>query len=578
MTSKHEELRKLELLILDRVSLTVALASLGALPIGVWDWWTHDRLFVLAFMAFGSVTTVMASIRRFAPRPRGILLVTAIFGVGCAAFHYVGYLAVPAVTLILAVLLSYALIGERFALWLSLVASAGIVAIGGLQTIGALPVAPGRDVYAPDELGGWVRVAVIFLMMSVAILRAIGAQHRMLEQSLDEQSEALDELHARTEELQRAQEERDQAEKRVRDAERLEAIGQLAGSVAHDMNNSLTVILGCAEVLRKSARGAEDLELVEDLIFAGESGAELCRQLLSCARRSVLAPRDVDPGPFLKDVGRLFARVLPPDVVLELSIDEGLPMIHVDEAELQHAIFNLLSNARDAVGGRGQLELAASSDNGMLHVGVSDDGPGIPDEIRDRVFEPLFTTKQESGGTGLGLPSVLGCVTQSGGSLELQSEDGTGTTVRMSFPVIDGSARRRGSEIAAPPDRARILIVDDDPSIGRLLARLLAHHEFEPTIVEDAEAALRQLDDHHFDILLTDVVLPGRQGPELAELALRRRPELQIVLMTGYMDEVSARKAMDRQLQVLPKPFTNEDLLEVLRVEGPQSSKGTHSG
>lgn len=566
MISTTEKLRGLQRIILDRVSATFVIFGTVGVGVGVFDWWTSDRLWVIVFTSLVLVGSSAASLRRLDHRIRSALMLSVIFAASLAGFYFFGYLALPAISLVLAVFLTQALMGSRYASGAAISSGIAIVAIGALQNTGVLPVALGRELYAPEEFNGWVRVAVLFLVVSLAIVHVIRAQQNMLKASIVEQNDALTELRAKSDALERAHEERDNAEKRLLDAERLEVIGQLAGSVAHDMNNTLTVVLGSAEVLSKKKLAADDSALVEDVIQAAKNGSVLCRQLLSCARRSVLSPRNVEPSPFLAGVSRMFKHMLPTDACLAVEVDDNLPLIHIDEAELQHALLNLLSNARDAIGSGGVVTLRAMASEGKVWIEVEDDGVGIPESIRDRIFEPLFSTKSEGGGTGLGLPSVLGTVTQSGGIVELESELDRGTKVRLGFPSVEVVAPTPTSDATEPGRQVRILVVDDDPGIARLISRLLRAADVEPMILGDAEAALAELEAHDYDVLLTDVVLPGCQGPELAKRALHDWPDLRVVLMSGYMDGASAQVISDRKLPLVPKPFTAEELFDALNL------------
>lgn len=562
---QYAVLENLEREILDRVSLAVAGLSVVSVGVTLWGWFMRGDVSPVVFTGTVFVGSTISAIRSVPTMTRKLLLVAVSYGVGLASLNYYGYLAIPAISLILGVLLAFTLIGERFAIWSTAVGAFGILTIGGLQSQGIIPVAPGRDLFAPELMAGWFRVALLFTMVTVTVLRVIGSQRRLLVESVSEQVTSLEALRSKAEALELAVAERDRAEKRLRDAERHEAIGQLAGSVAHDMNNTLTVVLGSAEVLRKSELSKDDAALVEDMIQATAAGADLCRQLLSCARRSVLAPREIEPGPFVSGVARLFSRVLPPDAALSVEIEDRLPLVYVDEAELQHAILNLLGNARDAIESDGSITLETSTDGDRLRIDVRDDGAGIPAEIRERVFEPFFTTKEEGGGSGLGLPSVLGMAQQSGGEVELESRVGEGTTVSILIPGIVRDEIQVPTRKAALPSTPNILVVDDDPAIARLVDRILQREGFETVVVGSAEDAQHELQRRDFHILLTDVVLPGMRGPDLATWALARAPELHVVLMTGFMDEVSAQVASDRQMPVVPKPFTADELLEALR-------------
>jgi PAS domain S-box-containing protein len=382
-------------------------------------------------------------------------------------------------------------------------------------------------------------------------------------------------------ELKRAEAERDRLEGQMNEARRLESLGQLAGGVAHDFNNLLTVILGCAEELQEG--GGEAPEAVGEIREAAERARDLTRQLLSFARRQVIDPRPMDLNELVRGSERLLRRVAGEDVDVVVDLAPSLWAIRADPAQLQQALVNLATNARDAMprGGKLTVEtsnvvLEAPSHEGVapgpyVLLAVSDSGEGMSAEARKHAFEPFFTTKPLGHGTGLGLAAVYGVVKQSGGHIWLYSEAGEGTTFKLHFPRVDAAPRPAevpAARAAAPGGSETVLLVEDDPGVREVTLRALRGAGYDVSAaVEGREAlALAATLRDRLRLVVTDVVLPGRSGREVADEIARLVPGVRVLFVSGYTrNTIVHHGVLEPGVEFLPKPFTGAALLERVR-------------
>jgi PAS domain S-box-containing protein len=381
--------------------------------------------------------------------------------------------------------------------------------------------------------------------------------------------------------------ERRQLELQLRQSQKMEAIGQLAGGVAHDFNNVLTVILSNAELLLRGL-GPEDPRRAElsDIREAAQRAASLTRQLLAFSRKQVLKPRVLNLNDVVSSIEKMLGRLIGEDIELVAMLDPDLWSIEADPGQIEQIIMNLAVNARDAMpeGGRlaietGNLEIderfARShypiTPGSYAMLMVCDTGEGMDAETRSRIFEPFFTTKQLGKGTGLGLSTVYGIVKQSGGFIWAYSEPGLGTTFKVYFPraVQAAAAFERRQGAAAPEGAAEtVLLVEDEASVRSLARRILRDEGY---IVLEANTAVEALKvslahDGPIELLLTDLVMPELNGRDLAEKLAARRPEMRILFMSGYTDHAVLRDGdKERDERFLQKPFTPESLIRKVR-------------
>jgi len=357
--------------------------------------------------------------------------------------------------------------------------------------------------------------------------------------------------------------------------QKLESIGQLTGGVAHDFNNLLTAVLGNLELLRKRVPGDPATDrLIDGAVQGAQRGAALTQRLLAFARRQALEPKPVDLAELVRGMGELLRRSIGPAVHMQLDLPAALPPAQADANQIELALLNLAVNARDAMPDGGKLTIAlAVSETGNApdlaagrYVGliVSDSGVGMDGETLKRAIEPFFSTKEVGKGTGLGLSMIHGLALQLEGTLRLFSEPGRGTRAELWLPVAHGHAPMQASQPAISEQinkrRATLLFVDDDVLIGLSTASLLedlGHVVIKAGSGADALEVLRT--DQIVDLMITDYAMPGMSGLQLAEQARSLRPDLPILLATGYAD-VPAHAALE--LPRLSKPYLQRQLAE----------------
>jgi two-component system cell cycle sensor histidine kinase/response regulator CckA len=362
----------------------------------------------------------------------------------------------------------------------------------------------------------------------------------------------------------------------------MEAIGQLAGGIAHDFNNLLTVILGHSEFLLKRHEPVKSRRArIEEIRKAAERGAWLTNQLLAYSRNQLLEPTVLQFNEVLQDMDDILRRVIGEDVALELLRDADLGWVKVDRGQLQQIVLNLVGNARDAMpqGGRLRIEtINISVTRGSVrpqpylnpgeYVGmiVRDSGQGMDAETRARIFEPFFTTKEKGKGTGLGLATVYGIVKQSGGYIWAESEPGCGSNFYTILPRVPKPARQKVPQEVFDfrSGGETILLVEDDQALRKMAAEVLRDTGYKVLTAPSGADALQVAAEHQgpLDILLTDIVMPGMTGRELAEQIVARFPQIRVLYMSGYTDDAIVNHGLqDQSIHVLQKPFTHQELV-----------------
>jgi PAS domain S-box-containing protein len=380
--------------------------------------------------------------------------------------------------------------------------------------------------------------------------------------------------------------ERKAAEQRLREVQRMDAIGRLTGGIAHDFNNLLGVILGNLELVRSGGRLDEDDDAaVASAIDATLMGADLTRRLLAFARRQQLKPQHVAVNDLVRNVVGMLGRTLGERISIKLMLGADIWPVHVDQAQLEASLVNLATNARDAMPRGGELSITTAnrildadyaSGQAELMPGeyamieVSDTGTGISPEVLGRIFEPFFTTKQPGKGTGLGLSMVFGFVKQSGGHVNVYSEAHAGTTFRLYLPRSQDGVPVATSEVRAAPlagGNETILIVEDNEAMRRVLAQQLTELGYRVVEAPDAATALAALERESVDLLFSDVMMPGTiNGVELAQAAIARWPGLKVILGSGFPEARFATDNHDTEgLVIMSKPYRRAELTAAVR-------------
>jgi PAS domain S-box-containing protein len=375
-------------------------------------------------------------------------------------------------------------------------------------------------------------------------------------------------------------------EAQFRQAQKMEAVGQLTGGIAHDFNNILMAIVGYTDFLLPALKGTSaQAEDVREIRKAADRATVLTRQLLAFSRRQVLVPQLLDLNTLVADIGKMLRRLIGEDISLRTSLAEDLGTVRADPGQLEQVIMNLVLNARDAMPAGGTLEIGTANvelDQGYVEMHpyvtagpyvslwVSDSGIGMSEEVKSHLFEPFFTTKPVGRGTGLGLATVYGIVKQSGGHITAYSEVDEGSTFRIYLPKVDETA-----ETIVPSERNRpvggretILVVDDDDSVRALVRRVLSAHGYTVLAAAGPAAALELVRGRNdgIDLLVTDVVMPGRSGRQLADEVSDLFPGLRVLFMSGYThDAIVHRGVLDPGLHFLSKPVSSDILLRTVR-------------
>ncbi len=462
-----------------------------------------------------------------------------------------------------------------------------------------------RSVLAPRD-AFFIRVAPVALLLALVVFLVVWqvshrTTHRIVELTSrldrvdsdlapqrgpgEDEAPAEDEIDRLTRSFDamfdRARHER-QLEEQLQQAQRLEAVGRLAGGVAHDFNNVLTVISNYGELLRSdAAEGSQTAADLDQVLRAADRASRLTRQLLAFSRRQILQPERLDLNSVVRESHSMLRRLLPSSITIELELSESLTPILADPVQIDQVLINLAVNASDAMPLGGHLvfktmvaELDAerlASDEGPTKYAclvVRDDGAGMDRATVARIFEPFFTTKEQGKGTGLGLSTVHGIVTQLGGRIWVYSEVGKGTTFKVFLPLADAPAPARRRSTPRPAIRAmhsgHVLLVEDDEATRGVTMRILQDRGFVVRTAPDGAAALLALSVGPLpDLVVSDLMMPGVDGAELSLEVRRRWPSLPVVIMSGYADVEVSSGAIEAAV-VLEKPFTARALLDAI--------------
>ncbi|HEX3848334.1 MAG TPA: response regulator [Steroidobacteraceae bacterium] len=373
--------------------------------------------------------------------------------------------------------------------------------------------------------------------------------------------------------------ERRGVEERLRQAQRLEALGQLTGGVAHDFNNLLQVVSSGLQVIGGTSEPARHERVVASMRRAVEHGAGLCRQLLAFSRRQPLRPEPVDLARLIGGMREMLGRSLRGDVTVKMEFAQRLWPVEIDAGEMELVLLNLALNARDALPAGGTITIRAYNMPALgdhelagdyVRIDVIDGGSGMTPEVLAHAFEPFFTTKEVGKGSGLGLAQTHGFARSSSGAVRIQSARGIGTTVSLYLPraLKQPQAPAGASEGPAeePPGMpaAQVLVVEDDDEVAALTVEMIHQLGYDTTRVSSAEAALGALaDQRSVDIVFSDFMMPGMNGIELAEEIRRRRPNLPVLLTSGFAD-AARRSAGAQPIRIIPKPYRMDELRDAL--------------
>ena len=422
---------------------------------------------------------------------------------------------------------------------------------------------------------------------AVAAMRA-GAHDYVLKSNLARLVPAIEREVVEASLRRQAREEREArrgVELQLQHAQKMEAVGRLAGGIAHDFNNLLTAVLGFTGIaLDKIAEGADVTHELEQVHEAAQRAGRLTRQLLAFSRQQVLDPRVLDPVDAIQTMTPMLRRLMGEDVDIETTGARGHVLVKIDPGQFEQVIMNLAVNARDAMprGGTFRIDTsrvdldrqAAARQNvepgPYVMVAASDTGHGIDESVRARIFEPFFTTKRSGEGTGLGLSMVFGILTQTGGTIDVDSQIGVGTTFKVYFPLAQAPR-----DVAVPPPpaargtyRGRVFVAEDEAAVRSVINKVLVDAGFDVLEAGSGIEAARLADSlaEPIDLLITDVIMPGMTGPDLARHVLQRFPKTRILYITGYATHSAVPPSFMQQGDaLLQKPFEPADLLARVR-------------
>jgi two-component system cell cycle sensor histidine kinase/response regulator CckA len=370
-------------------------------------------------------------------------------------------------------------------------------------------------------------------------------------------------------------------EEQLFQSQKMEAVGRLAGGIAHDFNNLLTAIIGYSEIIFKDSDLKQNhRSYIEEIKKSAERAATLTQQLLAFSRKQILQPKVLNLNVLLKNTRNMLQRMIGEDISFEMHLSPDIGMIMADPGKIEQVIINLAVNARDAMPHGGSL--AVETKDSMLgeefckiHKGskpgryvllsVKDTGKGIDEDAMKHIFEPFFTTKEIGKGTGLGLATVYGIVRQSGGYIDIQSNPGTGTAVDIYLPRVDGEEAdhtQKQESIAAKGKHETILFVEDDNMVRDMVTAVLKQFGYRVVEAENATSALQACEEQsHIDLMITDVVMPGQSGPELAREVAKLHQEMKVLYISGYTnDAIVHHGVIDVDIPFLQKPFTPQTL------------------
>ena len=376
-------------------------------------------------------------------------------------------------------------------------------------------------------------------------------------------------------------------QEQLRQAQKIEAIGRLAGGIAHDFNNLLTVIKGVCQLSLLDLHERDPLyENLKEIERSAERAADLTRQLLAFSRKQILEMEVLDLNDIVRGLDKMLHRLLGEDIDLVTVLSEGIGKVKVDPGQMEQVIINLAVNSRDAMpqGGKLTIETAdveldeeyakrhiAVQPGRYVMLSISDTGVGMTPEVKDRLFEPFFTTKEQGKGTGLGLSTVYGIVKQSGGNIWVYSEPGQGATFKIYLPRVEEPLTEKKREEVSreiPRGGETILVVEDEETVRKLAMRLLKGQGYRVLEASDGGKAFMLCEKYkeRIDLILTDVVMPGMSGRELAERLKQIHPEMKVLYMSGYTDNAIVHHGVLKEgIHFIQKPFTLESLARKVR-------------
>lgn len=524
------------------------------------------RFWLAGFVVSAGLVVLLLHALRVSHRVLSAVVVGLAFTASLAGFAWAGFLSGPGVALTTSVMLTGLLMGRR-AMFVSLLLAALALALIGWGVTSGFIAAPAQTNLDPTRGLVWLRTLSVSLLVLVLFASVLASIVEHVDDSL-RRAEA--ELHRR----ERAERLRAEAERKALETRHLETLGRLASGVAHDFNNNLTAIIGLSELLKAQLPAdSPHRELVEDILGASLRSADLTQQLLAYSRKARVQPAGTAIDDLVETSLKLVRRSLNPNVEVALACAAPGVQVSADPALLQSAVMNLLINARDAMPRGGRLSVQTrvepnSDADGASSVvlEIADTGMGMEPEVLSRAFEPFFTTKGPGEGTGLGLSAVAGTVESHGGTIDVDSAPGRGSTFRIRLPVLAGvTASAEQDVVGLPHGSGEVLIVDDEARVRHAASALLGSLGYRITLAEDGDHALRILQDSRagFGLVLLDSKMPGRSSAETFRQLREQVPELPVLFWSGRASDGAIEDLLkEARTDFIQKPYRARDLAE----------------
>jgi signal transduction histidine kinase/CheY-like chemotaxis protein len=538
-----------------------------AVPICSQQVWGNARLGRWDIVAFcvviGAALITLTFARSMPYRRRALALCALMGGAAAGAWLLAGYVLDSAAVHLTAILLAALLLGRRAATLMLIVLTAVYVVAAYLRLHGLLPTDPQIEAAghaAQNWITGGTLLAASALILGSGLPIVFGAVERARREAVQLASRLAMESEARLEEIKR----REETQRQLVAAQRRDALALLAGGLAHDFNNLLTVVYAAFEQAEQEVRpGGAAADALAVGRAAADSSAALTRQLLAYSRGDPHGKIPTDLSPLLRQTSGLIRRLLPSNVDLRMQAPHALPQVTCAPTQIQQVLINLAINARDAMPDGGRIEITARADDAAVELRVSDTGTGIDPAIADRIFEPLFSTKEVGKGTGLGLSVVAAVVADHGGTVTVRSAPGAGATFEVRLPraAVPGDTARRLAAAPSATSARRLLVVDDEEGVRLVASRALRARGYEVMLAASADEGAQLIAAHGPpDLVVTDLSMPGTHGAVFARAVLAAHPRVRVLVVSGYSDEELADVVGTGRARVLPKPFTAQSL------------------
>ena len=538
------------------------------------------RIFGLCLLAWSIVMIGLLSTGRISHLVRSAIIIGSMAAASVASYIIGGFLpgsalAVTATLIFAALLIGHAALVVTFSVFTAIVIGLTVAIAAGFWR--------GPDVagFDPQNPNNWIRTSFVSIIIWASLGFSVMFVINTIEKNLARRRAALASLREEMAERQAAEKARREAEAVANQAQKMEAVGQLAAAIAHDFNNALLVIKGWNEIRSTTDSDDRQREATDAIEQAAEYSAQLGRQLLTFSRKDIRTPRLLYLDKLVVDTAASLRHLVGPHIDLTVETQPDSP-VYADEAQLQQLIFNLVINARDALAGEGSIRVSVShvptdevkgfepNCERCVALTVEDNGPGIDESLHDRVFDPFFTTKGAGKGTGLGLTTVASIIEQSDGHIELRSRPGrTRFSVYLPAAEVEGSDKIVESRtIVAESLGIRVLVLEDDPRARNVIASALKLNGNEVLESDDGDSAIALLKSDHreFDLLCSDAVFPGKRLGDVLAAFERHSPEGKILICSGYVqEELAIRKLESGDYAFLAKPFTGGELIARIR-------------